>query len=149
MIIRRENAHCENLSLLIRLVRRIEGEASFYSSSFSDIAVGCAESAEFASLDILKLFREKIEKSVPTPTAWREAAEETKVYITDDEKSVLVRFGEDMCSCSREKIGECARQATEKLEERLSDATENKEKKAKTKAALAVSAGIAAALISL
>lgn len=149
MIIRRENAHCENLSLLIRLVRRIESEASFYSSSFADIAERLAESSEFSSLDILREFCANISEKVPAPTAWRAAVNNTAMYITDEEKSVLVRFGEDMCSCSREKIGECAREATAKLEQSLAASTEKKEKNVKAKAATAVCAGIAAALILL
>lgn len=142
LIINNAKSRRDNLSRIIRFIEVVERNAEFLSYSFADIVCQCAEQGEFRKLDFLKIFEKEMQCNHSPPAAWRTAVSDSKMNLMTEEKTLLIRFGEDMCSCSREKIADCAGTAIAGIEEIKESAKENVSKKSKSYAALTVFSGI-------
>lgn len=142
LIIRREHTHCNNLTLVLRLIQAVKNRAIFYQDSFQKSVEVVSECREFHDLDFLSEFSKNTENGLTPPDAWEKAVREARIHLTTPEKDVLVHFGKDLCSCSREKIEEYSDQATRMLEDFREVATENRNKKSKTTGVITVSAAL-------
>ena len=146
-MIRAENIHYKNLETAGSLISHIRNTAVFYNNSFSSIISYLSETEEFAKSDYLELFISYINSGTAPPDAWRNAVKNSKMNYTSAEKDALMKFGTDMCSCSRERIDACGKEALDRFDEFKRKANEKREKKTKTTAVMTISAGMITALM--
>lgn len=149
LIIHREHMHCKYLDAALRLIQTVKNRAVFYQDSFQKSIGYCSASQEFHTLDFLKRFPELMVGGLTPPEAWEKVIQESGINLTVPEKDVLIHFGKDLCSCSREKIEEYSDQAAAMLEDFRTVATENRNKKSRTTGVITVSAGLIVVLMFL
>ncbi len=147
LIIKFENNHYENLVITIKLIKRVKNTASFYNKSFSDIIKEIAESGDFKNADYISEFLILPKDGITPPEAWQKAVKNSKLNLTGSEKETLIKFGSDMCSCSKEKIEEYGKEAIEAFTEFKTISEEKREKKSKTTAVITAAAGIITVLM--
>lgn len=147
LIIRKEIRHCKSLDSALRLIVAVKNKAMFYSSPFAEIITQLQKNDDFNKLKLFEKFSENLTLGIPVPEAWSNAVHNADMALEENELDVLIRFGKEMCSCSRADITEISENAIFELQELRTTAIKTRNTKSKSTAAVTVSAGIMLVLI--
>ena len=141
-MIHKETQHCRNIENVIRMITEIKSRSVFYSKPFSEIMLELNINKNYENFPIVSLFCRCISGGVSVPAAWTEAVEKNSKYFSADESVLLKRFGEEMCKCNKEEISEIADNMICEFQRFLQLATERRNIKSKSTAAVTISAGL-------
>ena len=147
LIIRKEIIHCKSLDTVLRLITEVKNKAIFYSEPFSDIIVQLQNNDDFYKFKLFDVFSENLSSGMAAPDAWHDAIISADMEIEKNECDILIRFGKDMCSCSRGEITEISERAIFEINELREAAVEKRNHKSKSTAVVTVSMGLMIVLI--
>lgn len=142
LVIHKEIKHCNELESAIKMISTIKNNALFYNSSFAEIISEIDKGSDFNYSDMFSKFFESLSEGSDVPNAWKKAVYESKMTLEIYERDILVFFGKDMCSCSKEEILHIADKAISDLQYFKTTAMDNRKRKSKSTAAITVSMGI-------
>lgn len=147
LIVKKEIRHCKSLDVTLRLITEVKNKASFYSAPFAEIIIQLQRNRDFYKFKLFDLFAENLSSGMVVPDAWQNAVLSTDMEIDEKESDILIRFGKDMCSCSRAEITEISDRAIFEINELRNSAIEKRNRKSKSTAAVTVSMGLMIVLI--
>lgn len=142
-IIRKEIKHCRRLDDAIDIVNTVKNRALYYSEPLTEIMHQLQKTDKTLYKAFCGAYFDNIDSDQSVPDAWETAVKSTfdkdfEIY----EQDVLIHFGKDLCGSNRNEIEKLTDNAIYALKEFRKTATDNKNNKSKSTAAVAVSAGI-------
>lgn len=147
LIIRKEIRRCRWLDSVLRLILAVKNKAIFYNAPFSEIIINLRNNDEFYKIRIFDVFSDNLQSGMTVPDAWNDAVSRIYSDIDKNERDILIRFGNDMCCCSRNEIPEISARAISEIEELKNIAIEQRNIKSKSTCAVIVSFGLMIVLI--
>lgn len=147
LTIRKEIIHCKHLNMSLNLIAAIKNKAMFYNLPFAEIIMLLEKEDEFNRFSLLTLFLQKLKSGMAVPDAWKNADIYSDLVLEEQERNILMQFGKDMCSCSRDQIQEISDRALYELNELKHIADEKRKIKSKSTAAVVVSIGLMIVLV--
>lgn len=147
LIIRKEIRHCKSLDSVLRLITAVKNKATFYSAPFAEIIVQLQNNEDYYKIKLFDIFSDNLHSGMIVPDAWHNAIISSYTDMDENERDVLIRFGKEMCSCSRDEIAEIADHAISEINELRNAAIEKRNSKSKSTAAVTVSFGLMIVLI--
>lgn len=142
LVIHKEIKHCKELENVIRLITVIKNKAMFYNAPFSEIIDEINKQNEFPKMRFIMQFSEIISEGLSVPEAWQTAVNKSELNLEMYECDTLIRFGREMCNCNKDEITVVADSAIGELREFSKTATEKRNMKSKSTAAITISMGI-------
>ena len=133
--------HYKHLDEMICYLEYIKSQAVLYSDSIVNII------RQKQSNDIAKRFTSLCIAETEPTIAWKEAVEQSDMFLTESEKECIINFGVDICSSSVESISENSNRNINELEKIRNILLCNRDKKTKLSTVLAVSCGLLISLI--
>lgn len=147
LIIRKEIRRCRGIDSVLRLIMTVKNKAIFYNAPFSEIIINLRNNDEFQKIRLFDVFSDNLQSGMTVPDAWNDAVSRTFYDIDKNERDVLIRFGKEMCCCSRNEISEISARAISEIEELKNTAIEQRNIKSKSTGAVIVSFGLMIILI--
>lgn len=147
LTIRKEIIHCKHLNLGLNLIAAIKNKAMFYNLPFAEIIMQLENEEEFDRFLLLSHFLQNLKSGMAVPEAWKNAVIYSDLALEDRERNILIQFGKDMCSCSRDQIQEISDRALYELNELRHIADEKRKIRSKSTAAVVVSIGLMIVLV--
>ena len=147
LTIRKEITHCKHLNMSLNLITSIKNKAMFYNLPFAEIIMQLENEEDLNRFSLLYLFLQNLKSETTVPDAWKNAVVYSDLALEEQERNILIQFGKDMCSCSREQIQEISARAICELNELRNDADEKRKVKSKSTAAVVVSIGLMIVLV--
>lgn len=142
LIIYKDICHCRMLSESISLVEFISSRAIFSGAPISDILQSISFCDKQMQKQLSDNFMSDIQNGNTVPDAWENAVlsvtgKQLHVYECD----VIIHYGKDMCSSNADDIKRINSKAVSALTDFYNTAVENKNRKSKSTAAIAISVG--------
>ncbi len=142
LVIRKDICHCRMLSETISLVEFISSRAIFSGAPISDILRNVAFEDKPLQKQLTDEFFAEIRQGNAVPDAWKNAVltamgKQLHIYECD----VIIQYGKDICNSSIDDIKRINSNAVSALMDFYNVAVENKNRKSKSTAAIAISIG--------
>lgn len=142
LINHKDICHCRMLAESISLVEFISSRAIFSGESISDILQSISFCDKQMQKQLSDNFVSEIQNGNTVPDAWENAVlsvigKQLNIYESD----VIIHYGKDMCSSNADDIKRINSKAVSALTDFYNTAIENKNRKSKSTAAIAISVG--------
>ena len=141
-MISKEIQHCRNIENAIRMIADIKSRSVFYSRPFSEIILELNNNKNYEKFTLIKVFCKYISEGISVPVAGGDSVEKNSKYFSAEECCLLTRFGEEMCRCNREEIAAISDNVIDEFQRFLQIATDRRNMKSKSTAAVTISAGL-------
>ena len=142
LVVLQEIRHCAAINIMIRLLTAIKNNALFYDKPFSDIISELAKDPENKDVPLLQKFCESMDNGTDIPESWAQAVLCMNDVLDSYECQILLRYGSDMCRCSKEELSDISASVIDELNECRKKAVQKKNTQSKSVAAITVSSGI-------
>lgn len=129
------------------MINDIKNKSLYYAKPFSEIMYELRDNKNYERFILINTFCNNIAAGYPVPEAWGNAVEYNSKYFTADECHQLKCFGEELCSCNREEIPEISDNLINEFHQFRQIATDRRNLKSKSTAAVTISAGLMIVLV--
>lgn len=147
LIIRKEIRRCKGIESILRLIISVKNKAIFYNAPFSEIIMQLRNNEDIHKISLFDIFSDNLQSGMTVPESWNDAVCRSYSDIDINEREILIRFGSEMCCCSRDEIPEISTRAISEIEELRNIAIEQRNIKSKSTGTIIVSFGLMIVLI--